>query len=280
MIAFDTLPALTFAQAAHASIPAPDFVLGPLQPGDLGILSGADGSGKSFAALSLGATVAFGLPAAGLVDVPEKTGRVLYAAGEDRVNDHLRRMQRLAAYMHDEQGFDPDAEPDALTVWPLRGERMPLVEPLRDGGYRVTETGEELARRIADFRLVILDPLRMFHDLQEVDGPGLDYLARWLVTVAMKNQQAILLIHHASQGAILDGRDDQHAGRGATDLPAACRAAWTLRAMTQKEAEALETRACAATGGCSSIPRRRTQARQKSGGSVATGAVGCGSRTN
>jgi hypothetical protein len=46
----------------------------------------------------------------------------------------------------------------------------------------------------------------------------------------MKNDQVILLVHHASQNAILDKRADHHAGRGATDLPAGCRAVWTLRA--------------------------------------------------
>lgn len=91
-------------------------------------------------------------------------------------------------------------------------------------------------QEIARHRLVIVDPLRMFHDLGESDGAGMDFFARWLVSVAMANQQAILLVHHASQAAILDSRTDHHTGRGATDLPAACRAAWTIRKMTAQEA--------------------------------------------
>jgi RecA-family ATPase len=130
---------------------------------------------------------------------------------------------------------------DCVTIWCLQGQRMPLVQKSGDG-YALTPLAAEFAKEIADYRLVVLDPLRAFHDLDENDGAGLDFLARWLVTVAMRNQQAMLLVHHASQSAILDRRSDHHAGRGATDLPAACRGVWTLRTATESEVEDEEDR--------------------------------------
>lgn len=225
---------LSFAEAVAARVPEPDYVLGPLQPGDIGILSGADGAGKSLVALAMSASVAYGVSAAGVVDAPRHSGRVLYVAGEDRRDDHIRRLRRLAEHLRLEHGIT--AYDDQLTVWPLEVRRLPLVVPA-GGGYSVTPLGRQLADALADYRLVVLDPLRMMHDCQESDGPGMDFHARWLVNVAMRHSHAILLVHHASQAAMLEGRTDHHAGRGATDLPAACRAAWTLRGMTQKEAE-------------------------------------------
>jgi hypothetical protein len=56
--------------------------------------------------------------------------------------------------------------------------------------------------------------------------------------VAMENQQVIVVVHHVSQSAMLDGREDHHAGRGATDFPAGCRGAWVLRGMSPSEAKA------------------------------------------
>jgi hypothetical protein len=220
-----------------ANISDPDLVIGPMQPGDLGILSGADGAGKSLVALMMAASVAYGISAGGVVEKPRSKGRVLIVAGEDRRTDHIRRMKALGEYLRLEHGIDSDDE-GMLTLLPLEGQRMRLYAPIPGGGYSVTPTGENFAEMVkrGGYRLAVLDPLRMFHDCVESDGPGMDGFARWLVTVAMAAQCAIVVVHHASQDAILNGRTDHHAGRGATDLPAACRAAWVLRGMTEREA--------------------------------------------
>jgi RecA-family ATPase len=229
---------LTIGRAAHTEWPKPDYILGPLQAGDIGLLSGADGSGKSLTALAAAASVAYGKPLlGGIWDVPPGvTGRTLCIFIEDREADHGRRLQALAAYCAAVRELPamPDEEDDAVTVWAMQGQRVPLVQRSGDG-YALTPLAEEFAKGIADYQLVVLDPLRAFHNLDESDGAGLDFLARWLVTVAMCNQQVHLLVHHASQDAILNRRSDHHAGRGATDLPAACRAVWVLRAPTEIE---------------------------------------------
>lgn len=227
-------PALTLAGAEAETVPAPDFVVAPLQRGDIGIISGADGSGKSFVALALAASVAHGVSVGGIFDVPPARRRALYIAGEDRNADHQRRMQALARRMRQDGVRDLNG---VLDVRPLHGQRMPLLEKTRDG-YARTAAAARFARQVAGYDLVIIDPLRMFHDIEESDGVGMDKLVRMLVEIAMKNQQVIVVIHHASQGAILDGRDDHHAGRGATDFPAGCRGAWVLRGITEKEAAA------------------------------------------
>lgn len=235
---------LTIGRAAHTEWPRPAYILGPLQAGDIGMLSGADGSGKSLTALAAAASVAYGRPLLqGVWDVPEGvTGHALCIFVEDREADHGRRLKALAQHCMALREIPyVDKEDDMLTVWCMQGQRMPLVQRAGDG-YALTPLAEAFAQAIADYRLVVLDPLRAFHDLDESDGAGLDFLARWLVTVAMRNSQAILLVHHASQSAILERRSDHHAGRGATDLPAACRGVWVLRAATETEIEDEELR--------------------------------------
>ncbi|MDE2326176.1 MAG: AAA family ATPase [Betaproteobacteria bacterium] len=231
---------LTIGQAAATEWPAQQRVLGPLQPGDVGLLSGADGSGKSWVALAAGVSVARGKSlCGGVFEVPAGPGRkVLHVAVEDRYEDHGRRLQALARHVQAHEAVYVTDDDDGLTVLALEGRRLPLVRSTaRDAAqpYVVTEVGQAWVDAIRDYSLVILDPLRACHDLEESDGAGMDYLVRWLVTVAMTNQQVIMLVHHASQGAILDRRDDHHAGRGATDLPAGCRGVWTLRAPTPTE---------------------------------------------
>lgn len=239
---FDVARPLTIGAALRSAWPRPQFILGPLQPGDVGLLSGGDGLGKSWVALGAGLAVACGRSLlGGTFSVPPGSGgKVLYIAAEDREADHGRRLQALARHVQLHDGLRIEEDDDGLTVLPLQGRRIPLVRRNasrdRDAApYLVTAEGAAWAADIKAYRLVIIDPLRAFHDLDESDGAGMDFLVRWLVSVAMANQQAILLVHHASQGAILERRGDHHAGRGATDLPAGCRAVWTLRAPTDKE---------------------------------------------
>ncbi len=239
---FDKFQPLTLGRATSTPWPEPEYILGPLQAGDVGLVSGADGSGKSYIAQCAALSVAKGRADifGGMWGVPKANGKVIYFAVEDREADHGRRLNWLANHACKFDSFHFDDEDDSVTLIPTLGVRVPLVERGdKPGQYRVTETGHEWSKYIHEYRLVIIDPLRAFHGLEEGDGAGLDFLVRWLVSVAMKNQQVVLVVHHASQSAILDSRDDHHAGRGATDFPAGCRAVWVLRGLNQKEAEKL-----------------------------------------
>lgn len=224
---------LTVGEAVATNWPRREYILGPLQAGDVGLISGADGVGKSWVALAAGLSVGYGISACGMFDVPTgRSGRAIYFAVEDRRADHGRRLAAIVRHIKKSEQIDGDD--DTLTLVPMEGRRLPLVlpNPSRSdarGPYIVAEAGEAWAKYVEDYRLVIIDPLRAFHDMQESDGAAMDFLVRWLVSVAMRNQQAILLVHHASQNAILESRSDHHAGRGATDLPAGCRGVWTIR---------------------------------------------------
>ncbi len=226
---------LTLAAAGRQHWPNPDFIFGPLQPGDVGLISGSDGVGKSFLTLTIAATVGLGISAGKIFTPGRHTRKVLIITGEDRRDDHGRRLKALYKQL-EKDGVVVRDDDDSVTLLPLTGKRKPLIEKSGEG-YRTTPHAEIFKQQLKEYGLTFVDPLRMFHDLQENDGPGMDFLIRWFVETAMEIGVTIILVHHASQGAILDGREDHHAGRGATDLPAGCRAVWTIRRMSKEEAK-------------------------------------------
>lgn len=230
---------LTIAKALSTEWPEPDYVFGPLQPGDVGQIAGADGSGKSWLGLIAGLTIATGRSVCNVFDAPKHSGHVLYFCGEDRLADHGRRLARLARHVADHDGIQISEDDDRLSLVALEGKRVPLLRQPdfaeRSQGIAAVQDASAFKQAIAGYRAVFLDPLRMFHDLNESDGTAMDQLVRMLVQIAIENNQVIIVIHHASQAAILDSRSDHHAGRGATDFVAGCRGVWTLRGLSKSE---------------------------------------------
>lgn len=217
---------------ADMDVPQDDLVLECLSPGDVGMLAGGDGVGKSWVALDAALTVATGTSPGGIWTPPKEPGAVRYFAGEDRVCRHAQRTQALIR----KGRILLAADDQRLRLYPLEGRRLPLMD--KDG--HPTAMGGRFAELVAGYRLVILDPLRMYHDAEESHGASMDALARFLVDVAITNSQVVLVVHHSSQSAVRDGRSDGHVGRGATDFPAACRGIWTLRRMADAEGEAFD----------------------------------------
>ncbi|CQR44899.1 hypothetical protein THICB3560264 [Thiomonas sp. CB3] len=229
---------LTLGEAIRTEWPEREFVFGPLQAGDVGLISGADGAGKFWVAGAAALTVTAGQSVCGIFDAPKCSGRVLYFAGEDRREDYGIRIAAIAAHTRLHDGIQLERFECDFELLPMRGTRLPLVRKAGDG-YELTDTARWFAQRSEGYVMVVIDPMRMFHDLDESDGPGMDFFVRWLVSMAMVNKQAVLVVHHASQASILNARDDHHSGRGATDFPAGCRGVWTLRGVTDDEAEEL-----------------------------------------
>lgn len=244
-----TLPEAVSA-ATLVARPAPDldWVLRPALPaGEVGLLVGSDGSGKSYLALQAGIAVATGTPwAGGLLPAPEKTGPVVYLAGEDDLPELHRR---LCAIVTASRGPASEAltRLDNLHIVSLDSQPIPLLVPPERGTGEPVETpwvhavGRLLAEKQA--RLAIFDPLITYHAVSESDNLALDRLVRLirrLVRGAGPQGCAALIVHHAGQAAIRGDADDHLLGRGGTGLNAAARAVFTVRRVTREETELLE----------------------------------------
>lgn len=227
--------------------PPIDWVIpGVLPAGELGILAGADGTNKSYLAVLFALSAAYGLPLlGGVLPAPDRTGEVLYISGEDDGNEITRRLQDIRAELaRVPQGPRVPETIGRVKVVPLDGQPMHLMVANRQAA--TPEETPEVARLRALVqeirpRLIILDPLVMFHALSEVDNQHMDSLARCIIRIARSVPGcAALVVHHAGQDAVRTGRDDHMLGRGGTGLNSAARAVITVRKPTETEAEAFE----------------------------------------
>ena len=230
-------PACDAADLLATPPPPIDWALPAILPvGCMGILAGADGTGKSWLALALAVAVATGTPWAGGLCPSPQAGPVLYISGEDDRDEVARRVGAL----REAHGVTP--APGQIRVQPLT-EPWPLLAAGRqDATPSATPALAELAGMIADVtpRLVILDPMIMFHALSENDQQHMDYWGRQIIRVARNSHCGVMIVHHAGQAATRDGAADHMIGRGSTAIHAPARAVVTLRRPTQAEAADLE----------------------------------------
>ncbi len=245
------LPLTTAAALLFRPAPGPvDYVIGGLPSGELGLLSGSDGSGKSMISLQIAVAVACGLPVAGgAIPAPRATGRVVYISGEDDIDHIHRRLLALRSALAAEPGAGGrhaldryDAGMDQLDLAALAGERLPLLRAGRqaDEPSECAEAISYLTQACEGARLIILDPMVMYHSVSESDNGHMDHLARLLIRIARRCGAAILAVHHTGQEAMLSARDDHQAGRGATAFAAAARAVWVLRRLSAAERKKAE----------------------------------------
>ena len=241
------------------SQPAPppvDFVFPGLPAGQLGILAGPDASGKSGIAMQIALSVASGLPTAGgILPAPAATGRVLYIMGEDDQDAVNRKMRLIRTHIISEAVANRPNEVDQvharledaegnLSFVCLNGQRRPLLKAARWASEpEETEFARGLIDLMRGFRLTVIDPMVMFHAVSESDNGHMDAFARLLIRSAQQDRKqagAVLLLHHTSQEAMLNSRDDHQAGRGGTGLGSAARAIFVIRKMSAKERRATE----------------------------------------
>ncbi len=233
--------------------PQMDWVLpGVLPAGEVALLVGADGAGKSLVALELVLAVASAVPWAcqapdpgqpwsepWLLPATSTPGRVLYIGGEDDRDEYKRRFRQIAAVL----GL-PAPRPGQIAVMALDAEPLQLM---RAGRQQASPEETPAVDALRDLiirsrpRLIVVDPLIMFHALSEVDPQHMDSLMRLFIRLARSVPGcALLAVHHAGQDAVRGSTDDHMLGRGSTALSAAVRVVLTLRRGTAQETAALQ----------------------------------------
>ncbi len=231
------LKTVDVASAAENEPPELDFVLPGLLAGTVGLLAGTGGVGKSILGLQIATAVASGRPVAGWqAFTPAVSGPVVYVAAEDPAEVIHRRVHAVAAV----EPWVKDSA-DALELYSLADApgalRVMLASKSRPAPNK---RAQALVRALAqDRRLLILDPLRRAHGLNELDSDAMTSLLDFFADVAVASGCAILLLHHTSQSATFAGISDALAARGSTAITDGCRFVATLRGMSQSEANAL-----------------------------------------
>jgi RecA-family ATPase len=226
------------------SPPALDHVLPGLLAATVGLLVGPGAVSKTMLALQVGIAMATGTPMlGGLVGEtgagPLQPQRVVLVLAEESANIVWHRLHAIASVQLATTGIDLETAAELLqhnlVIHALAGGDQ--VNLLGDCWER-TSFGELLRRACEGARLVILDPVRDFHNADENDSTAMKALARHITSYATSTGAAWLLVHHASRAAGLNGYGGSaDAGRGSTALTNAVRWQMNLSRPTRETAK-------------------------------------------
>jgi RecA-family ATPase len=209
--------------------PALDFVLPGLLAGTVGSIVSPGGAGKSMVALELSILVAtgFDLSGFGCAD-PRHTGKVVFLAAEDPADAIRHRLHALGQHMSQNlrEQFAQDFE-----IEPLAGMQANIDRPDWLAFVESMATGR---------RLMFLDTLRRFHELDENDSGEMAHLVGVLEGIAKRTGCAMVFLHHASKSAAMNGQGDmQQASRGSSVLVDNIRWQMYMAGASKDEAKAL-----------------------------------------
>ena len=170
-------------------------------------------------------------PAADILGLgTKKAGLVVGFLAEDSPKEVNNRAYHLARRLSEDVRRSAEKN---LRIYPMNGEKLDL------GRW-----GSPDLELIADFsqgaRLIIIDPLSQFHNLDENSNSEMAILMGNLNCVAKRTGAAVLFIHHVSKGSVRNGQgDQQQAARGASALTDNARWCGYLARMTANEAKRL-----------------------------------------
>lgn len=194
--------------------PVLDFVLPGLKRGTVGGLVSPGGLGKSYWAIGLALSLAQ-KNGADLTGLKPAHGRVLLLAAEDPADVLTQRLQAYKPMLPLKSNLD------AMDVRCLAGYRP---EPTATGAIQQLDLLNEavyaaIAGAAAGYRLIVLDTLTRFHNLDENSAPDMKRLLEQLERLAAETGAAVLFLHHTSKSSILNGQGTlQQAARGSSVL--------------------------------------------------------------
>jgi RecA-family ATPase len=234
-------------RAALQQVPRPiDFVLPGLPRGTTGALVATGGTGKTTFGLQTAIALAAGLPVAdGAFPAPAEPCKAVLVAAEEDGLLLIHRLHAIRDWLRQRDLVMSDGTPLSDAALLARLEANLALFPMAGREVRLLERGEhtplfeELSKRCADARLVLLDPVRRLHDGNENDSADMTAVVELGERLAREAGAAVVFLHHTSKAATLNGFSDQQgAGRGSSALTDGVRWQCNLTGMTTEEARA------------------------------------------
>lgn len=247
---------LMTAAGFDADVPPPlvDFVLPGLVRGDVGALIAAGGTGKSFFGLQLAYSLSSDLDITGgfFGSLPRR--KVFYIAREDQISVLRQRKYNLRARLCAEAVRRQKADPAFNIADYITGTPDPynfpkynigpkLLNDLNEGFIMLGAAGQVeksgsikgvsvnltlnlwqklIKQYVAEFDidLIILDTLRMCHDLDENSGKDMAQLIDVMKNIAAESCCSIIFLHHVNKMSMFDGKSSEiaQASRGSSVL--------------------------------------------------------------
>jgi RecA-family ATPase len=233
---------LNVAEALGQARPVLDFVLPGLPVRTVGTIVAPGATGKTQLLLQLAVSRCLGLPALGGLFPEAPPESVLFLAAEEQEVVMRQRLHDITNWLV-EDGLFPsrmrsevvDELHERLRLFPLSGRDVQL---LSEGSY--TDSLKHIGELGFGCRLVIVDPLRRFHDGDENDSSAMTRLVQGFERIAMDTKAAVLVAHHTNKAATLNGQGEaQGAARGSSALTDGVRWQANLTSMSAKTATEL-----------------------------------------
>ncbi|SAK66246.1 Regulatory protein RepA [Caballeronia calidae] len=203
--------------------PALDHVLPGLLAGTLGVLVAPGGAGKTMLLTQIGCAIASGQPILGGALNGSKSSParvVLFLAEETAVIMH-HRLHGAAQQLQEDMACRSRECRQAL----LEGLSSQMnIYPLGGHGSLANFAGgskeyRALLELCIGARLVIVDPLRRFHEGDENDSAAMTAIVTTFQRFAHESGAAVLIAHHANRVSMTSGGGEQaYASRGSTAL--------------------------------------------------------------
>jgi RecA-family ATPase len=217
-----TLPESINLKSILGKPPTPlEFVLPGFVRGTVGALVSPGGVGKSYWALAVAVAVSAGAKG-DITGLKPAEGRVLVLSKEDRIEVLEHRLHAMAKVLPKSVSY---AGVDYRSCVGMDIDVMSAdwFQSLRDAAKGA--------------RLVVLDTLTRFHNLDENSAQDMGRLLSQLERLAVESGAAVLFLHHTSKSAVVNGQAAmQQAARGSSVLVDNARWAAFLAPMTEPEA--------------------------------------------
>lgn len=232
-----TLPhPLGLSGLVKAEPPQLDFVLPGFKRGTVGAVVSMGGVGKSYWGLTVSCDLALATNLSGL---NLKPGKVLYLAAEDdedvlalRFKAISSRVERWLSETHTLKATQARAKlaglEENLDCRSCIGLSIDLVE---------ADWLEQVQKAATGARLLVLDTLSRFHNLDENSAADMKRLMSTLEKLAQRTGAGVLYLHHTSKVAVTQGFGAlQQAARGSSVLVDNARWVSFMAPMTEQEA--------------------------------------------
>lgn len=224
---------LNIAHMLRHPPPPLDHVLPGLLAETVGLVVGPGAVSKTMLTLQIAIAMATGTPLlGGLVGgaglYGPKPERVVLVLAEESATVVWHRLHAIASVQLSSTGIDSEEAAkllsENLVIHAMAGSDQ---VNLLGASLERTQVGELLQRAVDGARLVILDPVRDFHNADENDTTAMKAFARHIASYATSTGAAWLLVHHTSRAAGVQGYGGTaDASRGSTALTNAVR--WQL----------------------------------------------------
>lgn len=222
------MAAIDILRCFEETPPPFDYVLPGMLAGSVGFMLSPGGTGKSMWALAASCAIASGAKDADVLGLEPTQGKVMYFSAEDGEIPIWHRLHAMGSRFGPETRAALGAN---LSIQDIVGMRPDIMDEKWHGA--IVKYGKGL-------RLIVLDTLTRFHQLDENSNGDMAKLVSILEYIAKQTGAAILVIHHSSKSMAINGRgDEQQAARGASALIDNARWAGNLVGMTVDESKML-----------------------------------------